>query len=201
MTPRFATDASSGVVWRWEGQAFGEADAQNDVDGNGELVEINLRFPGQYFDLESETHYNYYRTYAPQLGRYIQSDPIGFVDSFNLYSYAGLNPLSEFDSLGLFYQIVVCEYLNAQAEATDARAQEAFNNDTRLAKFAYDNDVSICNEIECPEPRAECLVKARERYAERLFQEFQELDQALKNNPFRNRLIKLGCSLQSRRWR
>ena len=121
------------------------------------------------------------------------------MDGFNLYAYAGLNPLSEFDFLGLFYQIVVCEYLNAQAEATDARAQEAFNNDTRLAKFAYDNDVSICNEIECPEPRTECLAKARERYAERLFQEFQELDQALKNNPFRNRLINLGCSIQSRR--
>ena len=54
MTPRLATDASSEVVWRWEGQAFGEADAQNDVDGNGELVEINLRFPGQYFDAETQ---------------------------------------------------------------------------------------------------------------------------------------------------
>jgi RHS repeat-associated protein len=39
--------------------------------------EFNLRFPGQYFDSETNLHYNYFRDYSPQTGRYQQSDPIG----------------------------------------------------------------------------------------------------------------------------
>lgn len=37
----------------------------------------NLRFAGQYFDEETGLHYNYFRDYDPQTGRYVQSDPIG----------------------------------------------------------------------------------------------------------------------------
>jgi RHS repeat-associated protein len=33
--------------------------------------------PDQYFDQETNTHYNYFRDYDPAIGRYIQSDPIG----------------------------------------------------------------------------------------------------------------------------
>jgi RHS repeat-associated protein len=36
-----------------------------------------LILPGQYYDDESNLHYNYFRDYDPQTGRYIQSDPIG----------------------------------------------------------------------------------------------------------------------------
>jgi RHS repeat-associated protein len=37
----------------------------------------DLRFPGQVFDRETNNHYNYFRDYDPQTGRYIESDPIG----------------------------------------------------------------------------------------------------------------------------
>jgi len=40
---------------------------------------FNLRFPGQYFDKETNLHYNYFRDYSPEIGRYIESDPIGTV--------------------------------------------------------------------------------------------------------------------------
>jgi RHS repeat-associated protein len=40
-------------------------------DGSIELL------PGQYFDKETNLHYNYFRDYDPSIGRYIQSDPIG----------------------------------------------------------------------------------------------------------------------------
>ncbi|MCI0732516.1 MAG: hypothetical protein L0Y38_01680 [Methylococcaceae bacterium] len=52
VTPRLATDQNRVVTWRWEGDAFGETLAQS----LGAV--INLRFPRQYFDQESELHFN-----------------------------------------------------------------------------------------------------------------------------------------------
>jgi RHS repeat-associated protein len=59
------------------------------------------RLPGQYFDSETGLHYNYKRDYAPELGRYWQSDPIGLIGGLNNYSYAGGNALRFTDVFGL----------------------------------------------------------------------------------------------------
>ena len=96
-TPRFATNSSGTIVWRWEGEAFGET---NDEALN--QFTYNLRFPGQYFDVETQTHYNWMRSYDPSLGRYVQSDPIGLEAGINTYAYVGNNPLSRIDPKGLW---------------------------------------------------------------------------------------------------
>lgn len=100
-TPRLATNPSGTVVWRWDSDAFGVGDADTDPDSDTNLVNVRLRFPGQYFDEETGLHYNYFRDYDAETGRYMQHDPIGLDGGLNPYLYVDGNPLRYFDSLGL----------------------------------------------------------------------------------------------------
>ncbi len=101
-SPRLIVDQTNTPVWRWENnQAFGDNLADNDPDGDGTDFVYDLRFAGQYFDSETRLHYNYFRSYDPETGRYISSDPIGLAGGLNTYGYVGGNPLSLIDPLGL----------------------------------------------------------------------------------------------------
>ena len=66
------------------------------------MVVYNFRYPGQYYDLETGLNYNYFRHYDPQTGRYVESDPIGLTGGVGTYSYSSGDPVSGFDSSGLF---------------------------------------------------------------------------------------------------
>jgi RHS repeat-associated protein len=103
-TLRLLRNAANGaVLWQWN-QA--EAFWANPVAGTWAGV-YNLRFPGQYFDKESGLHYNWFRYYSPDGGRYISSDPIGLDGGNNTYTYVGGNPVSYVDLSGL--QSYMCE--------------------------------------------------------------------------------------------
>jgi RHS repeat-associated protein len=60
-----------------------------------------LRFPGQYYDAETQIAQNWARDYDPSLGRYIQSDPLGLQAGTTTYDYVDGNPLSYVDIEGL----------------------------------------------------------------------------------------------------
>jgi RHS repeat-associated protein len=101
-TPRMITQASDNqIIWRWDAaDPFGMLPPDEDPSGLGTFT-YNLRFPGQIFDRETNLHYNGFRDYDPQQGRYTQSDPIGLAGGLNSYSYVLNDPTRYVDAAGL----------------------------------------------------------------------------------------------------
>jgi RHS repeat-associated protein len=84
------------------------------------IKERSIRIlPGQYFDAETGTNYNYFRDYDPTIGRYVQSDPIGLEGGVNTYSYVGNSPLVGIDPFGLKYQCI-CRFRNRDVSDYDS---------------------------------------------------------------------------------
>ncbi len=94
-TPQDITNAQGNIVWSARYRAYGNL-ALADV----EEVENNLRFQGQYFDEETGLHYNRFRYYDPNCGRFINQDPIGLMGGLNCYQYVP-NPVQWVDPFGL----------------------------------------------------------------------------------------------------
>ncbi|WP_104025797.1 RHS repeat-associated core domain-containing protein [Vibrio hyugaensis] len=93
-TPERLVDSKGQVVWQAAYDTFGFAHVEI------ETVKNNLRLQGQYFDIETGLHYNLARYYDPQIGRFIQPDPLGLLGGTNHYQFAP-NPVSWVDPLGL----------------------------------------------------------------------------------------------------
>ena len=103
--PLEVTDERGAVRWSGQYGSFGEVRHQS--EGFSRLVNRTamahqpLRYAGQYADGETGLHYNLFRYYDPQVGRFIVQDPIGLNGgNLNLYNYAP-NPLLWIDPMGL----------------------------------------------------------------------------------------------------
>ena len=97
-TVQEVTAADGTLVWAGYQAGFGEN--RGDISNSGAYFEQPLRLPGQYYDEETGLHYNLFRYYAPECGRFVSQDPIGLAGGLNLYAY-GPNPLRWIDPLGL----------------------------------------------------------------------------------------------------
>jgi len=97
-TPHEILDSKGDIVWAASYKTWGEIDRL--WQGEGEKVDCPIRFQGQWFDKESGLHYNRFRYYDPQCGRFICEDPIGLAGGENLYFYAP-NSISWVDPFGL----------------------------------------------------------------------------------------------------
>ncbi|WP_218058009.1 RHS repeat-associated core domain-containing protein [Gilliamella apicola] len=82
--PEELTDANGKILWECSFQLWGKR--IHEIEH--ESVEQNLRYQGQYLDRETGLHYNTFRYYDPDIGRFTQPDPIGLAGGFNLYQYA-----------------------------------------------------------------------------------------------------------------
>lgn len=100
-TPRLIANDQQQAVWRRDNQEpFGDSPPDENPSGLG-AFEFPLRFPGQYADKETGLAYNMARDYSTEIGRYVQSDPIGLVGGLNTYLYVHADPLSRIDPKGL----------------------------------------------------------------------------------------------------
>ncbi|MBK9262907.1 MAG: RHS repeat protein [Polyangiaceae bacterium] len=70
-TPKALFDAAGRAAWRAELDIFGRATIEH-----ADTV-CPWRWPGMYHDEEIGLHYNRFRYYDPELGRYISPDPFG----------------------------------------------------------------------------------------------------------------------------
>jgi RHS repeat-associated protein len=95
------TDSTKATVWQATYKPWGETQSISGTRTN------NLRFPGQYFQIETNLAYNHHRHYDPVTGRYTQPDPLRFVDGPAIYAYAGSSPWMKVDRSGLDIAIVV----------------------------------------------------------------------------------------------
>ncbi|MDT3241417.1 RHS repeat-associated core domain-containing protein [Pseudomonas amygdali pv. morsprunorum] len=114
-TPLEMTDAEGQIVWQAKYRAWGAVEklVVNEV-------EQNLRFQGQYFDVETGLHYNTFRYYDPEIGRFTTQDPIGFLGGFNLYQYSP-SPIGWIDPWGWN-----CIPNKVAGMAREARAKELY---------------------------------------------------------------------------
>ncbi len=101
--PLEVTDAAGNLCWSGQYDTFGKLQGQTVAGAakrQGAQYQQPLRYAGQYQDDESGLHYNLFRYYEPEVGRFTTQDPIGLRGGLNLYQYAP-NPLMWVDPLGL----------------------------------------------------------------------------------------------------
>jgi RHS repeat-associated protein len=95
------TDSSAQIVNAYAYSPYGLVGAQ-------ETITNPFTYVGR-FGVMAESHGLYYmraRYYDPEVGRFINKDPIGYAGGMNLFGYVGGNPVNFIDPWGLFTIVV-----------------------------------------------------------------------------------------------
>lgn len=86
-------NAAGELTWQGNPDAWGQCQPEG-------VLHQPLRLPGQFEDELTGLHYNRFRDYDPQMGRYLTPDPLGIKGGLNSYRYTA-NPIDFIDPLGL----------------------------------------------------------------------------------------------------
>jgi RHS repeat-associated protein len=150
-TPRLVTDSSQAQRWTWHSAPYGDTQP-NEKPGTPAALVYNLRFPGQYFDKETNNFYNWHRDYESTTGRYIQSDPIGLAGGINTFAYVNGNPLVAADPTGEFAFIpIAAGYARCMAQCMAIDAAGEWLTEGSLQCFDIGDVAGECA-IDCLSP-------------------------------------------------
>ena len=76
-----------------------------DIDGNTyskSIIDNTILFAGREIDYESKTYYYRTRLLNPNVGKFMQKDPLEYVDGLNDYTYVLNAPITYLDMMGTF---------------------------------------------------------------------------------------------------
>jgi len=139
-------------MWSWDDDdPFGNGAANENPTGVG-MFHYNLRFPGQHFDIETGTNYNFFRDYDPVTGRFTQSDPIGLQGGPATYAYADNSSINKLDRYGLD----TCGSGYTEGFVPDNPLTFPFSYCCRRHDNCYDNCFSMPSKEECDDSFCQC---------------------------------------------
>ena len=95
--PREMTDKDGNLLWFGNYTGWGRLKEETQVTDSAYQP---FRLQNQYADRETGLHYNFFRYYEPDAGRFVNQDPIGLRGGNNLYTFAP-NVQMSIDPLGL----------------------------------------------------------------------------------------------------
>ena len=151
--PRELTDEEGKVCWY--GSYAGWGKLKESYQAN-DTVHQPFRLQNQYCDQETGLHYNFFRYYEPNIGRFTQLDPIGLAGGENLYRFEA-TVQNAIDPLGLLVPVAgyagyalwgmlfgTAAYVGVQGTMEALGANENSSSKTN----SVTTDVSKCSEEE-----------------------------------------------------
>ncbi len=131
------TDSLGNVVEEYRYTVYGQADNTGNI-GNPYM------FTARRFDSETGLYYYRARYYSATIGRFMQTDPIGYKDGINWYLYCRNNPLAWIDPWGLCGTDDSYTYINNRNPNIDMTGMPDINT-----RFFHPYDVyDVASEVE-----------------------------------------------------
>jgi RHS repeat-associated protein len=105
-------------------------------------------YTGREYDATTTLYHYRNRTYNPQLARFMQRDPKGYVDGLNLYAYVSNNPLRYSDPMGTMKATMTMDQFNTSQELWNERLEFLEDSvDSLNEGYLYvDNQINDANQ-------------------------------------------------------